>query len=118
MLLCFTIAIAAIVRVPAQMCVRKASVGTHQHWMRASSPGASVTSGDTARKAMAALGIKDDNQFCEFLLNEAGVAVVAGSGFGAPGHMRISFATTMENLQKAIERIGKALAKGAMAKSA
>lgn len=69
-------------------------------------------------KAMAALGIRDDNAFAEFLLNEAGVAVVAGSGFGAPGHMRISFATSTENLQRALERIAKALVKGAMAKSA
>jgi aspartate aminotransferase len=69
-------------------------------------------------KAMAAMGMKDDHLFTEFLLNEAGVAVVAGSGFGAPGHMRISFATSMENLQKALERMGHALARGRIAKSA
>ena len=64
-------------------------------------------------KAMARLGMRDDNAFAEYLLNTAGVAVVAGSGFGAPGHIRISFATSMDNLQKALERMGKALAKAA-----
>jgi aspartate aminotransferase len=62
--------------------------------------------------AMRQLGMTDDNVFCDFLLNEALVAGVPGSGFGAPGHLRLSFATSMENLEKALERIGKALAKG------
>src|SRR6202011_559564 len=48
--------------------------------------------------AMRALGIKDDNDFAEYLLVEAGVAVVPGSGFGAPGHIRISFACSMQTL--------------------
>ena len=51
---------------------------------------------------MAALGCRDDNEFAELLLNEAGVAVVPGSGFGAPGHMRLSFACSMETLEKAL----------------
>ena len=55
--------------------------------------------------AMRALGIKDDNAFAEYLLVEAGVAVVPGSGFGAPGHMRISFACSMETLEDALRRI-------------
>ncbi len=59
-------------------------------------------------KAMAKLGHKDDNQFAEHLLHTVGVAVVAGSSFGAPGHMRISFATSNELLVKALERIAKA----------
>jgi aspartate aminotransferase len=59
-------------------------------------------------KAMAKLGHKDDNQFAEYLLHTVGVAVVAGSSFGAPGHMRISFATSNELLIKALERIAKA----------
>ena len=83
-------------------------------------PGVSCLPGDGAfyafadvSKAMARLGMRDDNSFAEYLLNTAGVAVVAGSGFGAPGHVRISFATSMENLQKALERMGQALAKAA-----
>ena len=45
----------------------------------------------------------------EYLL-EKGVAVVPGSAFGAEGYFRISFATSMENLEKAIKRIAQALA--------
>ena len=54
-------------------------------------------------------GIENDVDFAEFLINEARVALVPGSAFGAPGYMRISFATSMENLQKAIARIKTAL---------
>jgi aspartate aminotransferase len=39
----------------------------------------------------------------------AGVAVVPGSGFGAPDHMRISFACSMQTLEEAVRRIGKAV---------
>jgi len=55
--------------------------------------------------AMANLGLRDDNAFSEFLISRAGVAVVPGSGFGAPGHMRLSFACSRQTLEKAIERI-------------
>ena len=51
---------------------------------------------------MRALSHADDGAFTDFLLSEAGVAVVSGSGFGAPGHVRISFATSREQLEKAI----------------
>jgi len=51
------------------------------------------------------LGMRDDNTFCEFLLNKALIAVVAGSGFGCPGHMRLSFACSMETLEKTIQRL-------------
>ena len=54
-------------------------------------------------------GMTDDVAFAEYLLNEAGVAVVPGSAFGAPGSIRISFATSMENLEKALDRISGAL---------
>lgn len=60
-------------------------------------------------QAMRALGMKDDNAFAEYLLTEAGVAVVPGSGFGAPAHMRISFACSMKTLQDAVGRIERAL---------
>lgn len=59
--------------------------------------------------AMNALGIKDDNDFAEYLLVEAGVAVVPGSGFGAPGHMRLSFACSMATLEDALSRIRRVL---------
>ena len=54
-------------------------------------------------------GINNDIDFGEYLINEAGVALVPGSAFGAPGYMRLSFATSMENLQKGLQRIGDLL---------
>jgi aspartate aminotransferase len=60
-------------------------------------------------KAIKQLGVKDDNAFAEHLLNNGGVAVVPGSGFGAPGHMRLSFACSLETLEEALKRIEKAL---------
>jgi aspartate aminotransferase len=59
--------------------------------------------------AMRTLGLKDDNDFAEYLLVNAGVAVVPGSGFGAPNHMRISFACSMDTLKDAVGRIARAL---------
>ena len=53
--------------------------------------------------------IDNDVQMAEHLLNEAGVALVPGSAFGAEGCLRISFATSMENLVKAMTRIRSAL---------
>jgi aspartate aminotransferase len=70
------------------------------------------------RGAMRNLGMRDDGAFCEYLLTQAGVAVVAGSGFGAPGHMRLSFATSRQNLEKAIERMRAALPQEAKVKTA
>ncbi len=54
-------------------------------------------------------GIDTDVQLAEQLLDKAGVALVPGSAFGLDGHIRISFATSMENLQNALDRIAKAL---------
>jgi aspartate aminotransferase len=57
------------------------------------------------------LKLKDDYELSEKLLVDAGVAVVAGSSFGAPGHLRLSFATSMENLKGALGRIAAFLEK-------
>jgi aspartate aminotransferase len=62
--------------------------------------------------AMHKLGMMDDHVFAEFLLEKAGVAGVPGSGFGAPGHIRFSFAVSMQTLESALERMRKALATG------
>lgn len=51
----------------------------------------------------------NDIDLAEFLLNDAGVALVPGSAFGAPGNMRLSFATSMSILEDAIKRIKTAL---------
>jgi aspartate aminotransferase len=69
-----------------------------------------------ARGAIAALHKKGvikeatDIALSEYLLVEGGVAVVPGSAFGSEGYIRLSFATSMDNLKAAIERIAKALA--------
>lgn len=59
--------------------------------------------------AMKATGCETDVEFAEKMLNEAEVALVPGSAFGTPGHMRLSYATSMENLETAISRLAKAL---------
>ncbi|WP_298610410.1 pyridoxal phosphate-dependent aminotransferase [uncultured Thiothrix sp.] len=51
------------------------------------------------------LGLADDTALSGYLLDKVGVAMVPGSAFGAPGYIRMSFATSMSNLEKAIERI-------------
>ncbi len=53
----------------------------------------------------------NDIDLAEFLLIDAGVALVPGSAFGAPGNMRLSFATSMNILEDAIKRIKTALSK-------
>jgi aspartate aminotransferase len=55
--------------------------------------------------------ISGSDSFGEFLLNEAKVAVIPGSGFGADSNIRLSYATSMENIKKGIARIGEAAAK-------
>ncbi|MDX1588787.1 MAG: pyridoxal phosphate-dependent aminotransferase [Oleiphilaceae bacterium] len=54
-------------------------------------------------------GVSDDVELAAHLLETAGVALVPGSAFGTPGHMRLSFATSMDNLKEAIARLKKAL---------
>ena len=50
-------------------------------------------------------GIGNDVEFAEYLIEKAGVALVPGSAFGLGGHIRLSIATSMANLEKALERI-------------
>jgi aspartate aminotransferase len=53
--------------------------------------------------------ISNETDLIMFLLNEAHVALVSGSAFGAPGCIRISYAISQEIINKAIDRIEKAL---------
>ncbi len=55
--------------------------------------------------------IENSDDFCMWLLNEAFVATVAGSGFGAPNCMRISTAAADVQLEEACERIAEAVKK-------
>ena len=50
-------------------------------------------------------GIENDLDFAEYLIEKAGVAIVPGSAFGCSGHIRISIATSMENLENALVNI-------------
>ena len=53
--------------------------------------------------------IRDDVELAEWLLEHAGVATVPGTAFGAPGVLRLSFATDLESLEASIARIRRAL---------
>lgn len=53
--------------------------------------------------------IQGSDDFTEFLLTQAGVAVVPGAGFGADAHIRLSYATSMPNIEKGLARIASAL---------
>jgi len=53
--------------------------------------------------------INDDVQLAEYLLDKAGVALVPGTAFGAPGYIRMSFATSLDILREALSRLSKAL---------
>jgi aspartate aminotransferase len=59
--------------------------------------------------AIEAKGLADDTALSEMLLNEAEVALVPGSAFGAPGYIRLSFATDLDTLKEAISRIARTL---------
>jgi aspartate aminotransferase len=61
--------------------------------------------------------INNDIELADYLLNEVGVAVVPGTAFGAPGYIRLSYATSMENIVEAMKRINIAFAKLADVKS-
>ena len=52
-------------------------------------------------------GVQDDVEFAEHLLNAAGIAGVPGTAFGSPGHIRFSYATSMDILEQAIVRLSK-----------
>jgi len=54
-------------------------------------------------------GIDDDLAFSDYLIEKAGVALVPGSAFGTAGHIRLSIATSMDNLKSALERIKQAI---------
>jgi len=57
------------------------------------------------KEAVELTGYADVDEFSTALLEEAMVAVIPGSGFGAPNNIRLSYATSLELLEKAIKRI-------------
>ena len=52
---------------------------------------------------------KDTFDISEYILNSASVVTVPGDGFGAPGHIRFSYATSTSVIKKGIERVSSAL---------
>ena len=54
-------------------------------------------------------GFSDDMELSEYLIESANVAVVPGSAFGSKGYIRLSYATSLENIKEAVERISKSL---------
>jgi aspartate aminotransferase len=62
------------------------------------------------RKALERVeGISNDVEFSEYLIEHAGVALVPGSAFGLAGHVRLSIATSMDNLRNALDRLERVL---------
>jgi aspartate aminotransferase len=59
--------------------------------------------------AMLAKRLGTDIELCERILDEAGVALVPGTAFGAPGHLRFSFAAALSTLDAALTRIDEFL---------
>ena len=54
-------------------------------------------------------GVNNDMELSEYLIEKAGVALVPGSAFGSPGYIRISFATSLDVLEDALDRIEKVI---------
>ena len=53
--------------------------------------------------------MKNSSDLAAYLLEEAKVALVSGDAFGADPYIRLSYATSMENIQKGLDRIEKAM---------
>jgi len=62
------------------------------------------------KEAASLTGYSNVDEFAAALLEEALVAVIPGSGFGAPDNIRLSYATSLELLEKAVDRIGSFIA--------
>ncbi len=61
-------------------------------------------------EAVAERGVGDDVTLCEHILADAGVALVPGTAFAAPGHLRLSFAADRATLTRALDRMAELLA--------
>ena len=51
------------------------------------------------------IGLQDDVEFSTYCLEKLSLAVVPGSAFGAPGYVRLSFATSMDNIKLSVEKL-------------
>lgn len=64
---------------------------------------------DVREAIVAQAGVSNDIEMAEYILNEGGVALVPGSAFGAEGYLRLSFATGMDILDNALDRLQRLL---------
>ncbi|MGB3976586.1 MAG: pyridoxal phosphate-dependent aminotransferase [bacterium] len=62
------------------------------------------------KKSFKGKPITSSLELCDYLLEQAHVALVPGEGFGSPDNIRISFATSMDNIREGVKRIAKAVA--------
>ena len=60
-------------------------------------------------KSFKGVEINGSVAFCEYMLNKQNIAMVPGSAFGSDAHVRISYATSMENIEKALDRFENGL---------
>ena len=67
-------------------------------------------SGLIGKRTPGGKAIGNSDEFADYLLADAQVAVVPGSGFGAPEYARLSYATSMQAIERGLERIAKAVA--------
>ncbi len=54
-------------------------------------------------------GFSDDVELSQYFIEEAKVAVIPGSAFGSKGYIRLSYATSHEQIKEAVERISNSL---------
>jgi aspartate aminotransferase len=66
-------------------------------------------SAHVGRRAPSGAPLADDVALCNYLVEEGRVAVVPGSGFGAPGFVRLSYACSMNDIRNGLDRMGEAL---------
>jgi aspartate aminotransferase len=66
-------------------------------------------SAHVGRRTPSGAVIADDVELCNYLLEEGRVAVVPGSGFGAPGFVRLSYACSMDDIRGGVDRMAEAL---------
>ena len=62
------------------------------------------------KKSFKGKPITSSLELCDYLLEQAHVALVPGEGFGSPDNLRISFATSMDNIREGVRRIAEAVA--------
>jgi len=81
------------------------------HGIKALSPDGAFYNFFDVRGAMQVTGCSSDTELAKRILEEADLALVPGSAFGSDGYMRLSFATSMEELEGAMGRLAAFLTK-------